>query len=751
MSPAVCAPPRLRNDLIISRHHSGQAVSFVVKEPASGRFFQFREVEGYLLQELDGASSIEQLCHSIEARFGAPLPQPTLEQFVERLRRLDLLEAPDGRRDSMASTVHRIRGNAFYLRLKAFNPDQLFGRLLKKIAFVFTPSFVFLSAAIILLAVSITASHWWEIGRDFQRLYSLGSLPVIYLTVLAVVTAHEFSHGLTCKYFGGSVREIGFLLLYFQPAFYCNVSDAWLFPEKSKRLWVMFAGAYFEIFVWALATVVWRLTDPSTTINYLALIVVATSGIKTLFNMNPLIKLDGYYLLSDYLELPNLRARAFDYLGGRLRKLWGSTAQRLRGTTPRERWIYWTYGLLAWAYSFWLLSFVAWHVGGALVRHYQGWGFILFALLLTGLFQPPLKTLLRRSLTWPKVSSSMSRWAKRFLRILVLGGIVAALFIIRTELRISGPFIVLPMHNADVRTEIEGIIQVIHAEEGNLVKKGALIATLTDRDYQAEWRKTKAEIEEKQARFNLLKAGARPEELDMARTVLAKAEERLIYATNRLEMDRVLFEVRLTPKSEYEGSRELVAVRGKELQESKDKLNLLLAGSRREEIEATAAELSRLQAHQRYLEEQHQLLRIFSPIDGVITTHKLKDKVGQAVKKGDLIANVHEMQTVTVEIAIPEKEIADIKIGQKVLLKAQAFPQSRFEGQVVSIAPIATAPQEPRAERTILVTTELDNASLVLKPEMTGHAKIYCDQRRLIDIASRRLVRFFKVEFWSWW
>ena len=75
----------------------------------------------------------------------------------------------------------------------------------------------------------------------------------------------------------------------------------------------------------------------------------------------------------------------------------------------------------------------------------------------------------------------------------------------------------------------------------------------------------------------------------------------------------------------------------------------------------------------------------------------------------------------------------------------------KFEGRVTSIAPIATEPEEARAERTVLVSTELNNTPLLLKPEMTGHAKIYCGQQRLIDIVMRRLIRFLRVEFWSWW
>jgi putative peptide zinc metalloprotease protein len=743
------AAAKLRSDLVVSRQGTPEKSVFVIKDPDRERFFRFGETEHFIAQQLDGATSPDTVRQRVEEKFDAPLPPETLQQFIDRLERIGLLEKEQ--RPTGGHSQGRIRGNIFYLRLKAFNPDRLLDWLVTRLKFFFTPAFVFLSASMIFLAACVTAANWFEIGRDFGRLYSFSSLVLAYLTMLAVITCHEFAHGLTCKNFGGSVREIGFLLLYFQPAFYCNVSDAWLFPEKPKRLWVTFAGAYFEIFIWALATLVWRVTDPYTLVHYLALVVVATSGIKTMFNLNPLIKLDGYYLLSDYLEVPNLRGRAFGYLGDRVRRLWGSAEQRVTNATPREKRIYWIYGLLAWSYSWWLLSVIALYIGGVLVRNYQGWGFIVFVVLLAGLFQQPLKKALRKASAGVKVGKAMSIWTKRLIRLGVLGVLVAALFFFRAELRVAGPFIVLPIHNADVRAEVEGILQEIYADEGNAVNKGSPIAALSERDSRAELRKTKAEIDEKQARLNLLRAGTRPEEIELARTLQAKAQERLVYSTNLLQMDSSLFEDKLISKREFEESKELAAVRSKELQESKDRLALLLAGSRKEDIEATEAEISRLQSQQRYLEEQLQLLKVLSPIDGIITTHKLKDKVGQAVKKGDLIAKVHAMKTVTVEIAIPEKEIADVSLGQKVVLKARAHAGTSFETKVTSIAPIATEPQEPGAERTVLVMAQLDNASLLLKPEMTGHAKISCGQQRLIDLISRRLIRFIKVEFWSWW
>ncbi len=127
------------------------------------------------------------------------------------------------------------------------------------------------------------------------------------------------------------------------------------------------------------------------------------------------------------------------------------------------------------------------------------------------------------------------------------------------------------------------------------------------------------------------------------------------------------------------------------------------------------------------------------------------------MKKGDLIAEVHELRIVTAEIAIPEKEISDVRLGAPVVLKARAFPGTALHGTVMSIAPIVTKQESspmsppPATERTVTVTTRLDGSSLLLKPEMTGSAKISCGKQRLFDLMTRRLVRYLRVEFWTWW
>src|SRR6266567_5416878 len=330
----ISGKPKLRGDLLISQQETNEGTGFVVKDPATGRFFRLKEVEHFIARNLNGSTPLDVIRESVEEKFAVTFTAETLEQFIQNLGRLGLLEKEGRESGFVADRPRTVRGSLLYLRLKAFDPDGLFNRLVTKLRFFFTPHFLVFSAAVILLAIGITVINWEEIGRDIQTLYHFQALFFAWLTIFLVITAHEFAHGLACKYFGGEVHEIGFLFLYFQPAFYCNVSDAWLFPEKSKRLWVTFAGAYFEIFLWALATLVWRVTDPSSTLNHFALVVTVTSAIKWFFNMNPLIKLDGYYLLSDWLDAPNLRRKAFGYAGDQIKRLWGAASGRYAGITP---------------------------------------------------------------------------------------------------------------------------------------------------------------------------------------------------------------------------------------------------------------------------------------------------------------------------------------------------------------------------------------------------------------------------------
>lgn len=822
--------PRLRGDLTISQQFTAEGVVFVVKDRLLDRFYRLPEEAHFIASQLDGKTELDVVRKRTEERFHTSLPPEDLTAFVGTLTASGLLDS--GKNEILnKSPARRVQGSLLYLRYRFFDPDRLFNYLIGKIQFFFTPQFLVLSAVTILSAVCVAFSNWGDVVANFPRLFQWWAFPVILTVVLLVVAGHEFGHGLTCKHFGGEVHELGFMLIYFSPALYVNVSDAWLFPEKSKRLWVGFAGPYFELFLWALATWVWRLTDTDTVINFLAFIVMLTSGVKTLFNFNPVIKLDGYYLLSDWLEIPNLRAKGFACLNDTVQRILGAKVPRLEQMVPRERRLLLAYGLVGGLGSLWILGYALVKTSGSFLHGNHTMGLALSAGFLSISFRSVFRQLFgkspRRAANLedpdsggaPVVGAVASRSAeppvpangpvgkslnttdgqdnnslrgekspepmqkkmkkmpvalKRALKLAVIGGATAVVLIYgRTELKIKGPFVVLPVHNADVRAGAEGIIDHIYATEGQTVQRGELIASLLDREVRADLQKTEAAIAEAQAKLRLLVAGPRPEEIEQARIEIAKDAEAIQFATNRLERYTKLFDEKLLSKQELEDTQAILALRKSEAATAKSKLEVLLAGSRPEEIEAMKAAIASLESQRRYLDEQLRLMRVVSPASGVVATpaRQLIEMKRQLVKKGDLIAKVFDLKTITAEMVVSERDIADVKVDQKVLLKVRAYPELTFYGKVKSIAiaaqggpgsmgsatgqaqgaASATTTGNPLSPKTVAITTEIENGDLLLKPEMTGQAKIFCGERRLLDIVKRRIARTVRVEFWSWW
>jgi hypothetical protein len=353
MSTSATALRIRRTDLIFKRLDDG---SHVVKDPRNGSYFKLPPKESFLLAMLNGAYSAGQIRAAFERKFQEPLSDEDLEQFVSVAEESGFLcdpgsQPPPGERrlsetapSSSATVSPAARGptppprpeppqrqSLLAWRKSVFDPDRLFTQLDPSLRLLWTRSFVVLSAASIAVAVAVSWLNRREIVTDFTSSLVVRpeTLLLAWLTLVVATTLHEFAHGLTCKHFAGEVHEVGFLLLFFIPCFYCNVSDAWLMREKSKRLWVTLAGAWCDLCLWAASVFVWRLTPSETVPHYLAWVLMGVTGVRVFFNLNPLLKLDGYYLLSDAIDLPNLRGRAWERVAGHVRwLLWARRGRR---------------------------------------------------------------------------------------------------------------------------------------------------------------------------------------------------------------------------------------------------------------------------------------------------------------------------------------------------------------------------------------------------------------------------------------
>ena len=247
-----------------------------------------------------------------------------------------------------------------YWRVNLWDPDRLFTWLAPKIWFFWTRAFLVVSAGCILLAAWLVWANRQQLTGSFVDALRWETALWAWLVLFAVTLLHECAHGLTCKHHGGEVHEIGFLCMYFMPCFYCNVSDAWLFKEKSKRLWVTFAGGYFELFLWALAVFAWRLTAPGSLVQLPGLRRADRLRRADAVQLQPAVEAGRLLPLSDWREIPNLHQRGHDHFKGHLRRvLWGAPRPEAE---PRGRFLL-SYGLASWLFSaVFLLASLTWLV-----------------------------------------------------------------------------------------------------------------------------------------------------------------------------------------------------------------------------------------------------------------------------------------------------------------------------------------------------------------------------------------------------
>jgi putative peptide zinc metalloprotease protein len=764
------AYPKFRDDLIISQQEFEKVTYYVIKDPVTRKFFRIKEFEHFICRNLDGESSVEQIAQRFEEHFRIPLPLETLNKFIQRLDSLGFLEGRIAERE-LARLQHQKRtlpGRLLFIKLRGFDPDWLLNRLIRYTRFLFTPHFLIFSLILIALALIITVSSWDELGYSLTGIFRIATIVKVWIAIFLIVVLHEFAHALTCKYFGGEVHEMGFLLLYFQPCFYCNVSDAYLFKEKSKRLKVTFAGAYCQIFLWALATILWRITDLDTGLNGFLFVVVITSGVTVLFNFNPLIKLDGYYLLTDYLEIPNLRKKAFDYISAALRRRFLGPSRAEAETSARAKRIYLRYGILSVLYSTVLLGFIAVKVERFLVTELGGFGFILFLFVVFLILKKPVKAALlgvTQFLFFGKEKVLVPK--KIIIYTAVLVAVVLALLLAKTELKIGSPCEIKALEHFVLKNSPDGTITselfqggsdekksvnllrlfaddytslnlVTKVKEGQTVQAGQIVAELSSPSYLSDLNQTKAALERAEENHSLLQKGARKEEVQQAKDLVAQIQSELKLKEKELSRISDMHKKNLVSDQELEQAQTEVSVLSNRLRIAKNELKIKENGARPEELSMAQAEINRLQAKAKFLEDQISASQIKSPIGGVVTS----------LSSGDNLLSVANLDTMRALIEVSEKDLDVLQEGLAVKLKVRSYPFRSFGGTVAKISHLA---QLEGSKKIFPVTCKIENKDYLLKSGMSGHAKVYCGKRRLFSVLFRKIIRYLRVEVWSWW
>jgi len=366
--------PMLRDATQISRHVYRGQTWYLLRNGLNGRNHRFNAAAYSLIGRMDGRQTVEEIWHNAgKLSVDAAPTQDEVIGMLGRLHEADLIQS-----DILPSTVELIRqaeaqpntswksrvSNPFFMRFSLWDPD----RFLKKWGFITAPLFTrgmfILWLLIVFSALVAAVLHWQELtGSLADQLFLPRNLVQLWLVYPLVKVIHEFGHAFAVKKWGGDVHEMGIMLLALTPIPYIDASDSTFFPDKQHRIAVAAMGMMVELLLASLALLVW-LNVETGLVSGLAYKVMLIGGISTLlFNGNPLMRYDGYFILADQVEIPNLNQRSTRYLGYLLQRyLLGIETAQSPVTAPGERGWFLIYGPIAFCYRIAILLGLVWVV-----------------------------------------------------------------------------------------------------------------------------------------------------------------------------------------------------------------------------------------------------------------------------------------------------------------------------------------------------------------------------------------------------
>ena len=499
---------RRRPDLVTKKHRYHGRVYLVVKEPVGLNYFRFHEEEYAILNMLDGKNSLQQIKERFQSEFAPQrITLQDLQQFVGMLHRSGLVisdatgQGRQLRRRGDEKKKKELLGklaNVFALRFRGIDPEKILNFLNPFTWWLFTPVALFFVALFGISALLLVGVNFQEFRTKlptFEQFFAADNWIFLGATMASVKILHEFGHGLSCKRYGGECHEMGFMFLVFTPCLYCNVSDSWMLPNKWHRVFIGAAGMYVELILASIATWLWWFSEPGM-FNFLCLSVMFICSVSTvMFNGNPLLRFDGYYIMMDILEIPNLRQKSTEILKRWFQKYClGLELQENPFLPHRNKWAFALYTVAAVTYR-WVVVF---SITLFLINVLEPYGLqsvgrtIAYAGLVGMVVQPIWASI--KFLRTPGRASKMKR--KNVLTSLAVLGVASALVAyLPLPFHVDCAVEVQPSGAAQVFAMVPGQLVSWHKKPGDTVQVGEVVAELDSYDVRLQAEKMRGEYE----------------------------------------------------------------------------------------------------------------------------------------------------------------------------------------------------------------------------------------------------------------
>jgi len=531
--------PRLRPHVQITRQHYRGQRWHVVHDPATNQFYRLSPIAHEYVAMLDGKRSVEEVWDNALSRHGDAAPtQNEIIQLLSQLYNSNLLSAdasPEtqqllGRgRERTKKKVKQQAIGLMYFKVRLFNPDRVLSWIEPLLRPVLNRWGLLVWAAVVLSAASSILPKFDALRSGFGTAIAPANWAWMIIVFVVIKLIHETGHGVICKRFGGQVPEFGAMMLVMLPAPYVDASACWAFPSKWQRIAVGAGGMIFELFVASIAAFTWLSAPDGSLLKQICYNAMLTASVSTVvFNANPLMRFDGYYILSDLLEVPNLMQRSTNmlkYLAQRF--IYGVKEAVLPSTDRTEQGILVVYGVLAMAYRVFLFFSITLYVLGQMFAV----GLILAVWTAAMWFILPVCSFIH----WLGTSSMLAEFRPRaiVLSLVLLAAALVGVGLIPAADHRGGSGVVESVSHTGVFFGTNGFVRTAHVRPGDRIKAGEPIVTMESDELVSQIAITRAMLTEAQSAERDATAKLKQAEAIVARDRVETLLRQIVILENR--------------------------------------------------------------------------------------------------------------------------------------------------------------------------------------------------------------------------
>jgi putative peptide zinc metalloprotease protein len=556
--------PRLNPKLIWREQIKDGVPVVAAMVPGGDNSICFFTSEQWTLAKLfDGERSYSQIAELGTQLTGMLCSEDYVNAFADQLTEANMffkatldLNATASQKLGEERNRRRSRFNLAHMTFSTWDPDAYLTWLNKKVSFAYSSWFTVLTLGIFFVMTLIFIGGWSEISRDTVEYYtfthkSAADLVEFWLLFFGLGFFHESAHGLTCKHFGGGVHRMGFMLLYLSPCFFVDVTEIYVYGGKWQRIAAIIGGIWVELMLCSAACVVWWGTPVGSPVHDFAYKVILITGVAVLLmNLNPLIKLDGYYLLGELVGVTSLKESSTEHVSSWVKRHIFGMPVEIPYLRQRQRWLFVSYALLSGAYSYLVLFAMVRLAYNISVHFSPQWGFLPPLVLGLMILRSRLRSSVRfmKDLYLDKQESFRSWWtAPRK----TAAAAAAALFLFAPIWRetVRGRFLLEPNQRAVIRAIVPGQVTQVLADEGSPIAVGAPLFRMRNAKLEGDVSRSLADLS--LARANTRQAQLNFADLGSARSEQASQFERYQSASQQfavLEVASPISGVVITPR-----------------------------------------------------------------------------------------------------------------------------------------------------------------------------------------------------------